>query len=253
MKNIPLLIATIVGTLLLIVVVAFMFSGSSNSAQDGQVVVDSALVIGDARNSIIFSDPQDLEISSELNVQDSNNNLAQMASESSELIPDSEVVTIVEFSDFQCPACKNAAPVAMSIIDAFPGKVRLIFRYFPLDSIHPNARKAAIAAEAVSSINRDKFWGMHDLLFENQETWSGITDRDELTDTFVTYAEKLDIDRTQFLERIEDNSVIEMVTNDSNVGNQLGVNSTPTFYVNGIKVSAPQLYTTVESLLVSNE
>jgi protein-disulfide isomerase len=170
-----------------------------------------------------------------------------------EEVGESEIITIVEFSDFQCPACANAAPLASSVVDAFPGKVKLVYRHFPLDSIHPNARKAAIAAEAVASINNDKFWDMHDMLFENQSEWSNVRDRGELTDIFVTYIEKLDIDRNEFLARIEDNSVAELVNTDSKAGTQLNVNSTPTFFVNGIKVSAQQLYSTVESLINSTD
>lgn len=224
MKNIPLLIGTIVGTLILIVAVAFMFSGDSQTSENGLVEADPLVVLGDARH-------------------------AKMEGE----VAQAETITIVEFSDFQCPACKAAAPLANAIVQAYPGQVQLVFRHFPLDSIHPNARSAGIAAEAVAAIDETKFWPMHDLLFENQSNWSDIKNTDELNDTLATYAEQLDIDRTEFLEKIEDNSVIELVSTDSNTAIQLGLNSTPTFFVNGIKVSAPQLQATVESLIGNNE
>jgi protein-disulfide isomerase len=227
MKNIPLLVGTILGTLILIVGVSFMFSENSSTVENGSVVVDPVVVAGNERNVKMVE--------------------GETESEEGE---SPEMITIVEFSDFQCPACKAAAPLVGLVTEAFPGKVKFVFRHFPLDSIHPNARRAAIASEAVASINSDKFWDMHDLLFENQNEWSSAKNSNELNDILVTYVEKLDIDRTQFLERIEDNSVIELVNNDSNIGTQLGVNSTPSFYVDGVKVSAPQLLSTVESLLV---
>lgn len=236
MKNISLLIGTILGTLLLIVGVSFMFSSTSNNPEE-ILSVDPQVAAGEARNAKMVE-----PIATEGETSTSSGSTDQ----------NSEIITVVEFSDFQCPACKAASPLADLVTSTYPGKVRFIFRNFPLDNIHPNARNAAIAAEAVASINKDKYWEMHDLLFENQEVWSKAKNRQELNDIFVTYMDKLDIDRTQFLERIEDNSVIQLVTNDSNTGTQLGVNSTPTFYVDGVKVSAPQLLSTVESLVNSS-
>ena len=240
MKNIPLLVGTILGTLLLIVGVSFLFSNDSKKLEEA-LVVDPEVAVGDMRN-VLTADEVSQQV---LDEQNAANEASQAAEQ--------ETITIVEFSDFQCPACKIASPLARSVVDTYPGKVELYYRHFPLDSIHPNARNAAIAVEAVASINGDKFWEMHDLLFENQEEWSAAKNRKELNDILVTYVDKLDIDRNQFLERIEDKSVIELVTNDSNAGTQLGINSTPTFYVNGVKVSAPQLLSTVESLIVSSE
>ncbi len=236
MKNISLLIGTILGTLLLIVAVSFMFS-STSSNPDEILSVDPQVAAGEARNAKIVEPTATEE---------------QTSTSSGSIDQNSEIITVVEFSDFQCPACKAASSLGDVVTSTFPGKVRFIYRNFPLDNIHPNARNAAIAAEAVASINKDKYWEMHDLLFENQEVWSKAKNRQELNDILVTYMDKLDIDRTQFLERIEDNSVIQLVTNDSNTGTQLGVSSTPTFYVDGVKVSAPQLLSTVESLVNSS-
>ncbi|NCO12177.1 MAG: hypothetical protein COZ34_00755 [Candidatus Pacebacteria bacterium CG_4_10_14_3_um_filter_34_15] len=238
MKNISLLIGTILGTLLLIFAVSFMFS--STSKNDGEILsVDAQVAAGEARNVRVFMS-ETTETGSDVSTSSGSTN------------QNSNLITVVEFSDFQCPACKAASSLGELVTSTFPGKVRFIFRNFPLDNLHPNARNAAIAAEAVASINKDKYWQMHDLLFENQEVWSKAKNRQELNDIFVTYMDKLDIDRTQFLERIEDNSVIQLVTNDSNTGTQLRVNSTPTFYVDGVKVSAPQLLSTVESLINSS-
>lgn len=222
MKNIPLLVGTILGTLILVIGAAMIFSNTSPVDEQGKVVVDETQAIGSARHSL-GADPE--------------------ASTSA------QVVTIVEFSDFQCPACKVSQPAVAQVMQHHSDSVRLIFRHFPLDSIHPNARLAAQASVAVSELNSEQFWSFHDLLFENQQKWADIKDRDELKDTFAQYAEGLGIDKTQFLERMEDNSIAEIVTQDVSSGTQLGVTATPTFYVNGIKTTAPQLLATVESLL----
>src|SRR3977135_2326108 len=75
-------------------------------------------------------------------------------------------VTIVEYGDFECPNCKQAAPAVKLLLERFEGKVRLVFRHFPLEEVHPHALHAALAAEAAGA--QDRFWQMHDLLFENQ-------------------------------------------------------------------------------------
>ncbi len=239
MKNLPLLIGTIVGTLILIVAVAVLSSGSGSTGQEQQVA-DMALVAGDARHS---------SLNAKAMMEESPENTENQATESSEASVPAEVITVVEFSDFQCPACRAAQPAVENVKRAYPGKVQIVFRHFPLDSIHPNARLAATAAEAVASLDASKFWLMHDKLFAEQENWSTISSRTELKDAFASYAVELGLDRAQFLEKMESDSVAELVNLDVAAGTQLGVNSTPTFYVNGVKTSAPQLLQAVESLL----
>ncbi|GIK84288.1 MAG: hypothetical protein BroJett025_09100 [Patescibacteria group bacterium] len=240
MKNLPLLIGTIVGTLILIIAVAFFSSSSSQTTDQGQQIVDQTLAIGDARH--VYTVAADL-VSADATPS------AQTSTESASTQENQELITIVEFSDFQCPACRAAQPAVENVKRAYPGKIQIIYRHFPLDSIHPNARLAAIAAEAASSLDAAKFWPMHDRLFAEQQKWSDTIDRQELKDTFATYAADLGLDRSQFLEKMEDNSLADLVNLDVSAGTQLGVNATPTFYVNGIKTSAPQLQATVESLL----
>lgn len=230
MKNLPLLIGTIVGTLILVVVVAVMFSGGTQVDESGSEVVDLALVRGEARLKYLEDVPE-----------------ATDSAEQSQ----NEVVTVVEFSDFQCPACKASQPAVENIKKLFPGQVEIVFRHFPLDTIHPNARLAAISSEVVFSLDNSKFWPYHDRLFVEQQSWSDISSRDELKNTFASYAAELGLDRSEFLERMEDNSFAELVNLDVTVGTQLGVNATPTFYVNGIKTTAQQLQATVESVLTN--
>src|SRR3954470_5998705 len=75
-------------------------------------------------------------------------------------------VTIVEYGDFECPNCKQAAPAVKLLLGKFEGRVRYVFRHFPLEEVHPHALRAAEAAEAAAG--QEKFWPMHDLLFQNQ-------------------------------------------------------------------------------------
>ncbi len=213
MKNLPLLIGTVVGTIVLIVVVAFAFSGTGQEV--AQVNVPENELVADLRN-------------------------VKGATESAQ-------VTIVEFSDFQCPACRAAQPMIEQVMERHGDTTRLVYRHFPLDQIHLNARSAAYAAEAAGTF--DKFWPMHDLLFEQQEEWATVTDKEVLYEQFATYAQQLQIDKAAFLERIEDSSLQAAVSNDSVYGEKIGINATPTFFVNGQQVPVPQLLDAVESLL----
>lgn len=212
MKNIPLLIGTILGTLLLIVGVAFFFSQGTSST--GAVVVDPAEAIGDARHS---------------------------------KGSDSASVTIVEFSDLQCPACKAAQPLLAQILSENPETVRVVYRHFPLDNSHRNARVAAQAAEVASEYG--KFWEFHDLLFANQETWGELTDKDKVYEAFGEYAAQLEIDKTEFKAKIELPEIVERVQLDVSAATKLKVAATPTFFVNGVQTSAPDLRATIALLL----
>jgi protein-disulfide isomerase len=250
MKNLPLLIGTIVGTVSLIVVIAVMSSGGQTSDTSLQVT-DTALLIGDAPH-IYKSDliVEETTPDSEESVIETNPNQVESTnSAESQTQENQELITIVEFSDFQCPACKAALPALQRVKSLYPGQVQLVYRHFPLDSIHPNARLAAVASEAVASLDETKFWLFHDMLFEKQQIWSTIASRNELKNTFASYAEELGIDKAQFLEKMEDKSMAELVNQDFAVATQLNVNSTPTFYVDGVKTSVTELLTAVESLI----
>lgn len=251
MKNLPLLLGTIIGTVILIIVIASMSSGGQTT-DTTQQVTDTTLLVGDSphvyRSGSMMAettpDSEDSMMEVEPNQEESTNSADSQVEENQELI------TIVEFSDFQCPACKAALPAVDRVKATYPGQVQIIYRHFPLDSIHPNARLAAIASEAAASLDEAKFWLFHDRLFAEQQVWSEISSRSELKETFATYAADLDLDKTQFLEKMEDKSIAELVGLDVAAATQLGINSTPTFYVNGTKTSATQLLTAVESLLL---
>jgi protein-disulfide isomerase len=119
-----------------------------------------------------------------------------------------------------------------------------VFRHFPLHSIHPQAQKAAEAAECAGE--QGKFWEMHDLLFEQQEQWSGQQGAPE---TFKTMAGELELDQAQFDACLDSDSYADKVTADLQEGQLAGVSGTPAFRINGIAVSGAQPFAAFEQHL----
>lgn len=158
---------------------------------------------------------------------------------------ESASVTLVEFGDYQCPACGAAYPIVKQINQEYQGKLRFIFRNFPLVTIHKNAMIAAEAAEAAGG--QGKFWEMHDVLFERQGEWA---DSDNPMEYFEKYAKDLGLDVDKFKKEIEDGKYRELVVSDQNDGNTLGVNATPTFFVNNQKIDIPS-YENIKSKIES--
>lgn len=137
-------------------------------------------------------------------------------------------VEIIEYSDFQCPACLSFEPYVKDVVEKYGQDVRLVYRHFPLRKQHPNSDLAARASEAAGK--RGKFWEMHDQLFDNQPTWSPQFNP---KDTFVGYAREIGLDPDVFEDDLNAEDVRNAVNQDADRGKELGVNSTPTFYVNG--------------------
>ena len=130
-------------------------------------------------------------------------------------------VTLYEFSDFQCPHCKIAAPLLKKVVDESDGKVKLVFKQYPLPG-HPKARDAARAT--IAAHKQGKFWEMHDLLFKNQ---------DELqTADFSDYAKKLGLDVKRFATDMASKETDAKIEADIAEGHEGGVDSTPSIYVN---------------------
>ncbi len=138
-------------------------------------------------------------------------------------------VTIVEFSDFQCPACAAAFPVVKKVELDYGNNINFVYRHFPLPQ-HKNGFKAALAAEAAGV--QGKFWEMHDKLFENQDTWGEL---DNPADTFTGYAKDLGLETAKFGQDMNDKKLSDKVNRDQADGTTLGVNSTPTFIINNQK------------------
>lgn len=132
-------------------------------------------------------------------------------------------VTVVEYGDFECPYCGQAHPIVNKLLIDLGDTVRFVFRNFPLSEIHPHARTAAYAAEAAGL--QGKFWEMHNLLFENQ---------DSLEDhNLVSFAYVLKLDVERFIRDIDSEAVTQKVHDDFWSGIRSGVNGTPTFFING--------------------
>jgi protein-disulfide isomerase len=144
------------------------------------------------------------------------------------------VDTLIEYSDFQCLACAEYAPIIRSLADELGGHLRIIYRHFPLVSSHKNAFNAATAAEAAGV--QGKFWEMHDTLFENQSEWEGDASPE---DKFVGYAKELGIDEGKFKEDYKSDAVDSKVESDLTSANRLRLNRTPTFFFNGERVNLP--------------
>ena len=135
-------------------------------------------------------------------------------------------VQITEFSDFQCPACQKAEPVLKAIFESYPGKVRLVFRHFPLGG----HQWAAMAHQAAECANRaGYFWEFHDRLYREQASWSASNP----LETFVRYARDLGIDLNAFAACMADERVTRQIQAERAEGEVLQVKSTPTFFING--------------------
>ncbi len=161
--------------------------------------------------------------------------------------PSDAKVTVVEFGDFQCPACEAHYPVLKQILQDYDGKVRLVYRHFPLIDIHPNAYVAALAAEAAASQN--KFWEMHDRLFETQNDWAG---QPNPLAKFERDAQQLGLNIDQFKKDTKDQPVIDRVRQDMGDAEALGLDSTPTIYINGeviAQTDPTSLKTRIDALL----
>lgn len=148
---------------------------------------------------------------------------------------------LVEYSDFQCPACALYYPLVKQIASTYGGRLLIVYRYFPLASIHQNADISARAAEAAA--RQGKFWEMHNLLFERQKDWSGSSDP---TNIFNGYAAELGLNKDQFMADLNSAAVRARVRTDFESGERANVDATPTFYLNGKKLTNLQNYGDLE-------
>lgn len=142
-------------------------------------------------------------------------------------------VVLVEFSDFQCPACRGFYPLVAGVAEEFGDDIAIVYRHFPLAQIHPNATLAAQAAEAAGL--QGAFWDMHDKLFDEQAIWS-LQNARKARETFIGYAVDLGLDQTQFEVDLDSDVLADIIRSDYRGGLQIGVNATPTFFLNGVKM-----------------
>lgn len=145
-------------------------------------------------------------------------------------------VTLIEYGDFQCPYCGQAYAPLKKVTDKYGDKISFVFRNFPLTTQHPNARAAAATAEAAAL--QDKYWEMHDALYGSQTTWSSANDADR-TAAFSDLAKQIGLDMDKYNAALANGAkqVNKKIAFDQAIGKKLGVNSTPSYYLNGVKVS----------------
>jgi protein-disulfide isomerase len=150
-------------------------------------------------------------------------------------------VTIVEYTDYQCPYCLRHASETMPLLLAEmieTGRVHYVVKDFPLDSIHPEARAAAVAARCAG--DQDAYWEMHDELFARQAEWAGLGAG--ANDVFATLATDLGLDAAAFTECVASGRHAAVVQANQNEGITLGVTGTPAFFINGFPISGAQPY-----------
>lgn len=157
--------------------------------------------------------------------------------------PDHAPVTVVEYGDFECPNCKQAAPAVKLLLERFEEQVRFAFRNFPLVDVHPHALVAAQAAECAGA--QGKFWQMHDLLFANQEHLK--------QKQLHGYAEQIGLDMARYTAEMDDEVYLQRVREHVEGGIKSGVRGTPGFFVNGriqdVSFGIRSLFDAVEAAL----
>ena len=160
--------------------------------------------------------------------------------------PANAPVTVVIFSDFQCPMCKQEADVVHKQISAaFPDKVRVYFRDFPLEQLHNWARPAALAGRCVFKLNPAAFWDYHDWIYENQN-YIGL---DNLNSKIQEFATAKNLDGMLLSRCIESKATAPEVNASVAVGTSLALNATPTIFINGRKLEGAVPWETVQAII----
>lgn len=150
-------------------------------------------------------------------------------------------VTLVEYGDYECPHCAAAHPMVQQLQARFAGKLRFVFRNFPMSRLHPNAEAAAQTAEFAAS--HGKFWPMHDLLLENQARLSHRV--------FAELAESLGLDAAELATALEKYTFERHVHLDFTSGVRSGVNGTPTFFLNGERYDGAKDYQSMAAAIAA--
>jgi protein-disulfide isomerase len=151
------------------------------------------------------------------------------------------VVTIEEFGDYQCPPCGALHPTLKTLKSEYGNRIRLVFYHYPLTQIHSHALEASYAAAAAGL--QGKFWEMHNLLYENQSAWSEVGD---FRPVAINFARQIGLDTARFIRDMNGLKVMAIVSADEQRANALGVNSTPTIFIDGRIIEGEDL--TLENL-----
>jgi len=144
-------------------------------------------------------------------------------------------VTLIEYTDFQCPACGAYYPIVKQLSDEMGDQLRLVVRHYPLVTIHKNALSGSRAAEAAG--RQGKYWDMYDLLFVHQAEWSLA--EDPLKSILPAYAGQIGLDVDKFRADMVDSTLDDKITADRQTGNDLKITGTPSFFLNGKLIKNP--------------
>jgi protein-disulfide isomerase len=153
--------------------------------------------------------------------------------------PEDAPVTIVEFSDFECPFCKRIHPTLKQVLDTYEGKIRLVYRHLPLTNIHPNAQKAAEAS--LCAHEQGEFWAMHDAIFEGT---GGLA-----VASLKATAADIGLDTEAFAQCLDSGDKADEVAADMAVARELGLSGTPALFINGRYLSGAQPYETIARVI----
>lgn len=153
-------------------------------------------------------------------------------------------VTLIEYADFQCPACGAYHPLVNQLLTDFNGQIYYVYRMFPLTNIHQNAFVSAQAGYA--AWKQGKFFQMDDYLYNGQTSWESLSDPKP---TFIDYAKKLNLDINKFETDMNSDASKTYVQDSENQALSLGINATPTFFVNGVQIQNPASYDQFKQLI----
>lgn len=159
----------------------------------------------------------------------------------------SSKVSVIEYGDYECPACGAYFPIMQQLLQNYGNRVEFVFRNFPLYTLHPDAGIAAQAAEAAGL--QGKFWQMHNLLYTDQNTWVNDTPTNVVKDYFNGYAQSLGLNVSQFDSDINSAKVKDKIQTDVTSGNAAQIDHTPTFFINLTQIPNPTSYSDFASVL----
>jgi len=151
---------------------------------------------------------------------------------------------LVEYGDFQCPACAAYQPLVNQLILDFKDNIYFVYRFFPLTQVHKNAMISAQAGYAAHK--QGKFWEMDNLLYTNQKSWEESLNAKEI---FINYAKNLKLNIDKFKKDLESDEGKKIINEQYRQGLSAGVNSTPTFFLNGAKIETPRSYNDFKKLV----
>lgn len=158
--------------------------------------------------------------------------------------PEEASITLIEYLDFECEACRAYYPITKQLKEEYKDKIRFIVRYFPLPG-HKNSMTSALAVEAAGKQN--KFWEMHNVLYERQKDWGEKAVSDP--SIFETYAKQIGLDMDKYKNDISNKELRDRIDRDKNSGISLGIQGTPTFFINGERIPNPKGYEDFKSIV----